>query len=369
MWSEKLSNGKIKYCERYKDPLTLKYKRVSVTLDKDSITNRKIAAAELHKKIDNYNNLTTHENITFNFLKEAYLSYQKNEVKLSTLTRNSISLAKSIDIIGPDVIIDNVSASYIMERFRSHNFSNGKINQYLIRLKAMLRWGYRNDYFNNGKLVEKLTLLKDTSPRSKVSNKYLESDELQALLNELNHEETEHWYLLTKFLVLSGLRIGELISLENSDVEKNYIIINKTYDLNNNIITPPKTSTSNREVFIQPELRNVIQQIIKFQKIHSIAYGFRTNLFFSNNKGSYISYDAYRICLSRAAQKTIGRKITPHVLRHTHASMLLANGINIDTISRRLGHDGSKITKEIYLHITKKLKELDNAQLSNINII
>ena len=60
--------------------------------------------------------------------------------------------------------------------------------------------------------------------------------------------------------------------------------------------------------------------------------------------------------------------MTSHVLRHTHASLLLAEGISIDTISRRLGHENSKITREIYLHVTEKLKEKDNSTLKNITL-
>ncbi len=51
------------------------------------------------------------------------------------------------------------------------------------------------------------------------------------------------------------------------------------------------------------------------------------------------------------------RTITPHALRHTHASLLMEQGINIDIIFGRLGHENSSITREIYLHVTEKLKK------------
>ena len=75
---------------------------------------------------------------------------------------------------------------------------------------------------------------------------------------------------------------------------------------------------------------------------------------------NYYTYNKY---LKENALKAIGRSITAHTLRHTHASLLLAKGIDVDTISRRLGHEDSRITKEIYLHVTKDLKELDNKQM------
>lgn len=47
----------------------------------------------------------------------------------------------------------------------------------------------------------------------------------------------------------------------------------------------------------------------------------------------------------------------------------MEQGIDIDTISRRLGHSDSKVTKEIYLHVTKKLKEKEQNQIREIKIL
>ena len=54
---------------------------------------------------------------------------------------------------------------------------------------------------------------------------------------------------------------------------------------------------------------------------------------------------------------------------HTHASLLMEQGVSIDTISRHLGHADSQITREIYLHVTKKLQEKENEQLKGLKII
>ena len=51
MWSEKLPNGKVRFAERYEDPLTGEQKKVSVTMDKDTASTRKLAQAALGDKI------------------------------------------------------------------------------------------------------------------------------------------------------------------------------------------------------------------------------------------------------------------------------------------------------------------------------
>ncbi|EKE4958909.1 site-specific integrase, partial [Enterococcus faecalis] len=53
MWIEELPNGKFKYFERYKDPYTEKYRRVSVTLNSKSNQAKKQAMMELQDKINN----------------------------------------------------------------------------------------------------------------------------------------------------------------------------------------------------------------------------------------------------------------------------------------------------------------------------
>lgn len=47
----------------------------------------------------------------------------------------------------------------------------------------------------------------------------------------------------------------------------------------------------------------------------------------------------------------------------------MEQGIGIDAISRRLGHSDSKVTKEIYLHVTERLREKENEQIKGLKII
>lgn len=78
MWKEKLENGKFKFFERYTDPYSDKYKRVSVTLTKDSPSAVKEAQRLLNKKIDNKINAKTHERIEFHELIDKWFEVHKN---------------------------------------------------------------------------------------------------------------------------------------------------------------------------------------------------------------------------------------------------------------------------------------------------
>ena len=49
--------------------------------------------------------------------------------------------------------------------------------------------------------------------------------------------------------------------------------------------------------------------------------------------------------------------------------MLAAKGMNLEAISARLGHDDSRITKEIYFHRLEEMKEKENRQLDGIKLL
>lgn len=370
MWIEELKNGKYKFVERYTDYLTGKSKKVSVTLDKNTASSRKIALEMLNKKIQN-NFPVNVKNITLKDLIEKYRAYQKQTVKPSTYKRNYYASDTLMRILGEDTLINRLSSSYIVEQFLATGKEPGTLNEHLTRFKAIIRWGFQNDYIDNISFIDKIPRFKDVTAREKIKDKYLEPDEVTSLLSAIEKTGLWYWYYLTKFLILSGLRSGEAIALTNDDIDlKDRVIhVTKTYDSNNKIITTPKTACSIRDVFIQDELFTLIKKIMRYMKELKLAKGTRNNYFMVDTNGNVMNYAVYEKFLRNICKKVISKKVTAHTLRHTHASLLLAEGISVDTISRRLGHENSKITREIYLHITNKLKQKDNESIRNINII
>ncbi|MGN0393867.1 MAG: tyrosine-type recombinase/integrase, partial [Coprococcus sp.] len=352
MWKELLNDGRVRYREHYKNPMTGMHSKVTVTFDKDTPKNAKKAKEELalriKKKLEQVN-MPTEKNTTLSELVNDYLAYQAKAIKKSTYDRNYSVLHSAESILGKNTLLSKLSARYISRQYLNSGKSNVTINEHFTRIKAMLRWAYKNDYINSQTIIDKLELLPDATASKKVSDKYLEPEEIQALLKFMKTDEAYRWYYLTQFLVLTGLRVGEAIALDKTDIdmEQKVIHVKYTYDSRNKVRTTPKTATSYRDVYIQPELADVITTYTAWHKRDELANNYSTNLFFSANNGDYCGYAAYAKCLKKASLAVLQRNITPHILRHTHASLLLAAGIPIETISRRLGHENSQITKEI----------------------
>ena len=367
MWIEKTEYGTFKAIERYTDPKTGKRRKVSINIEKDNKASRAAAQEALTAKIEAIVNASELERrLTLSKLRKIYIDAQKETVRKQTWHRNENVLQHAIEIIGEDVLIDELKAKDIISSLKLSGKSNTTLNGYLMRLKAMMRWGYDNEYLDDIAFVDRLKSFPDEKKKEKLQDKYLESAELDALLEKMKEER---WKLLTQFLALSGLRIGEAMVLNNDDIDDTYIHVTKTYQFIDDIVEEgTKTDTSYRDVYVQPELRKCIDEIRLFRKVDMLKYGYRNELFFPWKTGGVISYDAYRAYLARRSRE-IGHEITPHALRHTHVSLLAEQGVSLDVIARRVGHADSEITKRIYLHITEKRRDKDNDALKNISLL
>lgn len=373
MWVEQTKNGKFKFVERYTNPLTGEEKKASITLDKNTKSSWKQAQTALSIKIESILRTATisldHKKLTLRELIEAYHKAQKISVSQATYNRNFFACKSLMRILGENTLVEKITAGYIKTKFFETGEESGRLNERLTRLKALFRWGYENDLVSDIQFLDKIKRFPDISKREKIEDKFLESDELKLLIAGM---DVDIWILLSKLLSLSGMRIGEALALNKNDVDfKNMVIhITKTYDYISDITTDPKTAASYRDIYMQKELEVVCREINAYMLRQSLMYGYdRNKLFMQNCNGEHLSYYAYNKYLKENAKRILNREhVTPHIMRHTHTCLLAESGVSLDTISRRLGHENTKITKDIYFHITKKIKEIDNRQIAGIAI-
>lgn len=365
MWIEK-SKNKFRACSYYVDPLTLTRHKIGVTIQKDTPQQRNIAKQKLDRLIIERSNYMP-DVITLKHLITEYRIYQKTAVKESTYRRNYHVCNFFLNSIGRQADVNRLTARIVKSRLMSATTSPTTYNEYIGRFKALVRWGYRNDLIKDTIWLDKLERLKDKTKKEKVVDKFLERSECDMLIRSMQHEE---WRLLTQFLILSGLRIGEALALNISDLDlRNHTInVDKTLDPNSRVITTPKTLSSNRSVYMQDDLHAICASLCRFATRKANALTLRTPLLFFDLTGDYAEYYAYRKYLKETSVRSIGRAITPHTLRHTHASLLAEHGLPLDLISRRLGHDNSRITHDIYVHITEQKRKQDNALLKSISL-
>jgi len=355
MYVEKRGN-KYKFVERY--TIAGVSRRVSVTLDRDTPQARKKAQELLKQR-----SITYRSDITYQELVAAYIEYQKKNNKPSTYIRNETALAR----LGfADLKADKMTAGIIKKYLDDHYEKPTTKNEYIKRLRAMFRWGFQNDLLTSKNVIDKLTYYKAPPHREKIKDKFLETSELKEVLNHA----TPYFRNFFEFLALSGLRVGEATALLDSDVTDS-ISVTKSYDYHNKLTGSPKTYSSNRQVHIQPELAECIKRI-RIQSARNRELSRKhSDLFFVNPYGNCMSYWTANREFKKLCGKYAPREnpLTLHALRHTHVSLMAENGIPLPVISRRLGHADSRITEEVYFHVTKKAAENEARLFDSINIL
>ena len=368
-WIEKNASGGLRLCVRYRDELTGKVKKVSTKLEKDTKKARRDAEAVLLEKIENAGKATAHDDLTLGQLIELYVADLKNDasIKDSTVHRNTICCKGVSKILGDDILVSRLHTVDILGALTKTGETAERKNNRLERFKVLIRWAYRHNYIQSIDFLMKLKPFPCPPHKDRIQDKFMDATELRRVLDAINGEQ---YVLFTRFLVLTGCRSGEAIALKKSDVDVNAktISITKTYNANQKTVSTAKTQASMRDVHIQPELLELLGKIQAYYKRMEFRAGKKSDLLFHSEDGGYFSYYAYRKQLAKASQAALGRKLTPHALRHSHASILFEHSFTVDEVQHRLGHSKSQVTRDIYIHVTKELQERENQKLDGFRI-
>ena len=368
MYVEQLKSGHFRYQLTFIEERTGKRKRVSCTLPKNTDKAQREAREILDRKVREINS-EGFTGGTFGDVSESFLKARKGHWRPSTYRRYTFSVKCLREALGADSRVDRLSARYVSNCLAKTPKRPATKNEMLRSFKTIMTWAYKNDYVDSVEWLSKLEKFPEPSMKEKNKYKYLERDELLKLLPEMKIDLDRY---LIAFLALSGLRIGEALCLTKDDVDLSarVIRVNKTMDLHARTVSEgAKTYASNREVFIQDELYDLCRDIRKYMTKMSLQCGFRSDLFFSDFDGNPLSYDRINKYFRENTERVIGRKLSLHSLRHTHASLMFEAGASLDAVSLRLGHSDSQITKDIYLHITSRKKEEYNSQFRGIKIL
>lgn len=355
MWMQETSSGKVRFFERYVDRNGEK-KVVSVLMPDAKKATQKVASDLLREKMDLPE--ASGSVVTFGEMVERYKAYLRREMKPQTAYAAEMQFRPIVRMIGEETLLSALSAPLV--RSALFDGSASRFNERLKHLKAALRWAYREEMLPSVDFLEKLPKMRTDAHREALAVKFLEADELRMLLDGL---KVERWRLLVEFLALSGLRIGEAMALRQADVDLDAreIVVSKTFSLVlGEVSQNAKTDAGNRSVYIQDELLDCVHRI-------NATMPRRRTLFFDHD--GFINYPAFSKYFRENTERILGRRLTPHALRHTHVALLAASGIPLDAISRRIGHSSSDVTREVYMHVTRRLRERDADQIRSVRIL
>ncbi len=203
------------------------------------------------------------------------------------------------------------------------------------------------------------------NPASKIQPPKVEKKEIsfyddKQIIELMNAIESEPIRYKTMVLtaIHTGMRRGEIIAIEWNDVDfdKKLISINKSavyVSGKGRILKGTKTVRSQRIIAMTDILRNALLEYKKWQEQNKEIMGdkwIESDIIFTRDNGEPLHPDT----ITNWFVKFIKRKGLPHItfhgLRHTVASLMVSSGVDVETVSRILGHATSATTSNVYLH-------------------
>jgi len=229
------------------------------------------------------------------------------------------------------------------------------INKTLTLLVMIFNYAARHRWvdYNPTEHVEKLKVpvSLDANP---IDSNILTPDEIVKLLDvaepprrsKAGNTITNNYRLLIKTAIFTGMRSGEIRGLQWGDIDWNSGQIHVRRSWKDGQYHAPKTQASMRRIDLAEFL------ITELKEWHLACPRGNDDLVFPNLAGNPMSNTnllqrGFYPALRRAGL----RKIRFHDLRHTFASLLIANGEDIVRVSRLLGHSSPTVTLNVYSHM------------------
>ena len=187
----------------------------------------------------------------------------------------------------------------------------------------------------------------------------------------LEKARNTEYYALFYTLLFTGMRRNEALALRRQDVDLLLCQLSITRSMQYLHSVPikdrvtfkqPKTQKSRRLIALSPSTVAVLTEHYEAQKKQRKALGFKNKiaesaLVFSHYNGSPLLPDSVTHAWVKLAKRCGLTGVRLHDARHTHASLLLKQGVHPKIVQERLGHAGIAITLDLYSHVSPGLQQ------------
>ncbi|MEL5894612.1 site-specific tyrosine recombinase/integron integrase [Bacteroides sp. GD17] len=279
-----------------------------------------------------------------------YLLYERNYAE-STVKRYQMDILElqkfgeeQIEELTPSGVDAELIREWIifmMDRGCAPATINRKLSSLRTYYKFLLRRGE----------VEVDPLQKITGPKkTKPLPVFLREKDMDRLLDDIDFGEGFEGcrdHMIIEMFYATGMRLSELIGLDDEDVDFSTSLIKVTGKRNKQRLIP-----------FDEELKRSMREYVN---VRNEAVSVRSDAFFVRENGKRLYPSIVSSLVKRNLSKVVTvKKRSPHVLRHTFATAMLNNGADLGSIKELLGHE-SLATTEIYTHTTfEELKKVYN---------
>ncbi len=406
MWIEpfKDKNGQQRYrfVVKYKDPSTNKWKRTSVVMNRDGKQSQKEAERRLQAKIQEKINDKKPKDIKMLTLHQVIDEWFKYHSTTSGNKQRSLEVSAGMikrikDAVDSDLLLlrtDETHAQSVIDLCKKDNLSDYTTGKTYALYKRILRYAKQKYKLDDIDYLDYITPPKQAVTREQLQAKrenYLELQQVKALANELLRLSSEkklasstRSFMITayisEFQMLNGMRIGELLAIQNEDIdyERKKLKIDGTivWNRDGDVIgfkDTAKTAASYRTISLCDRSIEILKKVQLENKTLAKWYKEEYNdrgFIFTNIKGNPMNYVNVSKYMQIAAENIgIKKHISTHTMRHAHISLLSQLGVSLKAIMERVGHSDHKTTLQIYSHVTEQMDKDMMAKLNELQKI
>lgn len=344
------------------DPLTGKERR---TTRRGFKTMKEAKQAERNLLLDvEENGLSSNhsdgfQNPTFEKLASLWLENYKTTVKTSTFENVKSKVEKMTEEHFKEMKLKQVTTTYCQKVAIELSKTYVLYGHYLSVINRIFKYAVLMDILPSNPFDK---IIRPKSRQVQRKGNFLTKEELKEFLKLAQTATLSYFFPLVHLMSYTGLRQGEALALKWSDIdfENKKVTVNKTAVRINGkqSLQTPKTKNSKRVISIDPTTISILKNWKKDQIKIYFKYGKRfegdENFIFTNKRGEWVHIHNFIRYFKRFIADHGLKPITPHGLRHTHASLLFSAGVEPKNISDRLGHSTVQITLDLYTHITEE---------------
>ncbi len=296
---------------------------------------------------------------TFEELASLWLENYKTTVKPSTFENVRSKVEKMTEEHFDGLKLKKITVAYCQKVVIKLSKSYVLYSHYLSVINRIFKYAVLMDILNSNPFDK---VIRPKSRQTQRKGNFLTKEELKEFLKLAQTATLSYFFPLVHLMAYTGLRQGESLALKWSDIdfENKKITVNKTavWIKEKQTLQTPKTKNSKRVISID----STTLSILKSWKKDQIKIYFKNgkhfegddNFIFTNQRGDWVQIHNFIPYFKRFVTDHKLKPITPHGLRHTHASLLFSAGVEPKNISDRLGHSTVQITLDLYTHITEE---------------
>lgn len=275
-----------------------------------------------------------------------YLEYCefRKELDWNTLKAYRIDLRQFFEYAQEDIPEKNIIENYITQLHKT--YKQKTIKRKIASIKAYYNYLEECEIINENPFRKIKVKFKESS----ILPRIIPREEIERLLNYMytyeaigSEKHYKYWLrdvALVETLFATGARVYEISNIKADCINLNTGLIKIM-------------GKGSKERYIQIASADILD-ILKKYYAHNLEAIQKSGFFFVNSRGNRYTEQSIRLMLKKYTMLAgIERNITPHMFRHSFATYLIEEGVDVSCVQQILGHSSIKTT-QIYIHIASK---------------